>query len=102
MVKTTDSVFETHTPKGDKHQKEKEEIDQGDLQFDAIMTNNKNETDSDYGDAIDPINDTGAANDIQRESLESKMSSLVSSISNSALKQRHPIVLILIVQIVLK
>ena len=100
--KTADSVFETQTPKGDKHQKEKEEIDQGDLQFDAIMTNNKIETDSDYGDAIDPINDTGAANDIQRESLEPKMSSLVSSISNSALKQRHPIVLILIVQIVLK
>ena len=99
---TADAVFETLIPKGDhQHQKEKEEIYlQGDLKFDAIMTNNKIETDSDYVDAIDPI--TGAANDIQRESLEPKMSSLVSSISNSALKQRHPIVFILIVQLVLK
>ena len=102
--KTAVSEIKAQPQKVYQHEDNKEESlrNKLDMELDATMTNNKIETDTNYVDAIDPITAHKAANDIQRESLEPKMSSLVSSMSNSALKQRHPIVFILIVQIVLK
>jgi len=102
--KTAVSEIKAQTQEVYQHEDNKEESlrNKLDMELDATMTNNKIETDTNYVDAIDPITAHKADNDIQRESLEPKMSSLVSSMSNSALKQRHPIVFILIVQIVLK
>ena len=66
------------------------------------MTKNKIETNFTSVDATDPITEHEAVNEIQKELMEPKMSSLVSLMSNSALKMRQSIVFILIVQIVLK
>ena len=94
-----DSVTTTQVPEVSQDEEEKEERDELDLESDATMTNNKIETDN---NATDPITEHENVNEIQKESMEPKMSSLVSFMSSSALKKREPIVFILIVQIVLK
>ena len=101
---TADSVMAYPVPEVSQDNEEKEERvkDELDLEIDATMTNNKIETDNNAVDATDPITEHENVNEIQKESMEPKMSSLVSFMSSSALKRREPIVFILIVQIVLK
>ena len=103
VERTDDLGLKTDMQKvNNQHEEEEEEMGNLSLKLDATVTGSEVETNRTSEDATDPITEHGAVNEIQKELMEPKMSSLVSLSSNSALTMWRPIVFILIVQILLK